>query len=112
MWWRKKHNVSYTEWIYYPWYKAIRYTRYQPWKNNFEDAIVDIVDGIKSLSSGVFNLTKTLIQWVFSPILKPLAVIRWLPKIRQSEAEERDRRFKEWQDRIEAIKRREELSGE
>ena len=112
MWWYKSHNEPVEKWIYYPWYKAIRYTRYQPWKNNFEDAIVDIVDGIKSLSSGVFNLTKTLIQWVLSPILKPLAVIRWLPKIRQSEAEERDRRFKEWQDRIESIKRSEELSGE
>ena len=98
-WWYKKHNEPLEKWMYYPWYKALKYATYCDWKYEFSDAAGNITLGAKALSLGVFYMLKYSIMWLLTPIFKPITFIAKLPKIRKDVESERDRVLKEWQGR-------------
>ena len=97
MWWYKKHNEPLEKWMYYPWYKALKYATYYDWRYEFPDAIGDVSLGLKTLANGICNVLKFSVLWVLTPVLKPIAFIKDLPKIRKDVESERERALKEWQ---------------
>lgn len=99
MWWYKEHKEPIEKWMYYPWYKAIRFATYQDWEHDFPNALKVISDGFVEFWGGVFSLLVRSVQWVLCPILKPIAFIRTLPKFRTDVENERDRLLKKWQDK-------------
>lgn len=94
MWWYKEHKEPYEKWVFYPWYKAIRYATYQDWQNDFPNAIGDVKNGFVEFWRGMFSLLTLSVQWVLTPILKPIAFIRILPKMRKGIEDELGKRVK------------------
>ena len=100
MWWFKEHSTPVEKWAFYPWYKALKYATYTEWKSTLEDSWENIQGGFTSFWSGVFALLLLAVQWVFSPILKPIEFIKRLPRLRRAITDDREKNLKEWQARI------------